>query len=101
MNVSAKFIGKEVTVSASLSARKVNASAEASLPSLHTQANKVDCHWIGASSKCIGRRIVAKFTLITTVITERYLKVDKNIIWVTPDIWEKLRIMSNTEWSII
>lgn len=29
-----------------------------------------------------------------------YLKVDKDTIWVTPEMYEKLKIMSNTKWTI-
>lgn len=30
-----------------------------------------------------------------------YIKVDKDVVWVTPDVWEQIMIQSNTYWEII
>lgn len=33
--------------------------------------------------------------------TEKYIKVDKDVLWVTPDVWEQIQVMSNTSWEIV
>lgn len=48
----------------------------------------------------IPRKTGACLNLITEVKLSDYLKVDKDVLWVTPDIIEQLNIMSNVQWNI-
>lgn len=38
---------------------------------------------------------------ICSVSIGKYIKVDKNTVWVTPDVWEQIQVMSNTDWEIV
>lgn len=101
IQVSGSVIVKTANVEGTLSAMAIGASAKAVHPVVMSSATKVDCHWVGARSTSIGRNVTAVLTLVTILKTDKFLKVDKDVIWVTPDIWEQLQIMSNTEWTII
>lgn len=30
-----------------------------------------------------------------------FVRVDKDILWVTPEIWERIQVISNTNWLIL
>lgn len=53
------------------------------------------------SARMLDKGVAASARRVMDVRLAEYLKVDKDVIWVTPDMWEKLLIMSNVEWQII
>lgn len=34
------------------------------------------------------------------ISVSNYCHVDKDVVWVTPEIWEQIQVMSNTNWII-
>lgn len=34
------------------------------------------------------------------ISVSNYCRVDKDVVWVTPEIWEQIQVMSNTNWII-
>lgn len=67
-----------------------------------------------ASVDVVGDRVCSKISMTdkatlnvsatqvcTIHKTEKYIKVDKDVLWVTPDVWEQIQVMSNTSWEIV
>lgn len=55
---------------------------------------------VSASSRLINQRISASLSFIKNIKPASYLKIDKDVLWITPDMWEQLMVMSNTDWVI-
>lgn len=49
----------------------------------------------------INRDVSIEAISIIEIKVANFIKVDKDVIWVTPEIWEQLMVMSNVEWTII
>lgn len=67
-----------------------------------------------ASVDVVGDRVCSKISITdkatlnvsaTQICTihkaEKYIKVDKDVLWVTPDVWEQIMVQSNTDWEIV
>lgn len=44
---------------------------------------------------------VSAMQICTIHKSEKYIKVDKDVLWVTPDVWEQIMVQSNTDWEIV
>lgn len=55
---------------------------------------------VSVSSRMIHQCVSASLSFIKDIKPANYLKVDKDVLWVTPDILEQLMVMSNTDWVI-
>lgn len=55
---------------------------------------------VSASSRLICQCISASLSFISEIKISNYLKIDKDVVWVTPDILDQLMVMSNTDWVI-
>lgn len=64
-------------------------------------ADVIMCHDARVSIELFIPRIKASADVITQINISNYLKVDRDVIWVTPEVWEKLQIYSNVEWTIV
>lgn len=47
------------------------------------------------------KNVLLNISLYEKIKIAKYCKVDKDILWVTPEIWEQIQIYSNTDWNII
>lgn len=81
-------------------AERIASSAEVLSRMVEGDCRNVLCHGCRGSIAAVLRAIKATGILITDIKIGKYLKVDKDVLWVTPDIWEQLQVMSNTEWTI-
>lgn len=61
----------------------------------------IKCHWCKSKALPIKPDIDAQINFIKQIIIGEYLLVDKDTLWVTPEIYEQLNIMSNVKWEII
>lgn len=55
---------------------------------------------ISAAADLIDQCVAASLSYIKDVRLFDYIKLDKDVLWVTPDAWEQLMIMSNVDWVI-
>lgn len=46
-------------------------------------------------------RLVVNLAMVCTVGKDNYVRVDKEVLWVTPEMIQELLIKSNTSWEII
>lgn len=92
-------IGIEAVTDAVLMQTVSNASVELDKADMTVTVGYVHKN-ISASSSLIDQCISASLAYIKNVKLYDYIKVDKDVLWVTPDVWEQLNVMSNVEWVI-
>lgn len=79
------------------------ASARALLknPEVEAGAKLIRCHWIKGGVQLMKKSMHIDISMIKDIQVGDFLKVDKDVLWVTPEVWEQLMVMSNLEWTII
>lgn len=54
----------------------------------------------GVTAMCKKHEIQLRISQVCSINIGNYIKVDKETLWVTKDVWEQLMITSNCEWVI-
>lgn len=54
----------------------------------------------GVTARCQKQEIPLHISQVCSINIGNYIKVDKETLWVTKDVWEQLMITSNCEWVI-
>lgn len=49
----------------------------------------------------INPQILISLSHIEEIRIGKYLEIDKNILWVTPEFWETMNVYSSTHWNVI
>lgn len=95
-----KLISLSVAASVSIIGQSVSAEVKRA-----TEGLKLACTSKGEHPTLECNVLKTELTLNISQICEinkgKYIKVDKNVVWVTPDIWEQIMIQSNTDWEIV
>lgn len=96
-----KLISLSVAASVSIVGQHISAEVKKATEGLELGCRLVGCH------PTLGCNIIkSELTLNISQIcqvnkAERYIKLDKHTVWVTPDVWEQIQVMSNTDWEIV
>lgn len=93
-------VGRRVGVVAQVDRTATRASAGPRVPASSGAMHVVYLASAG-SARMLDKGVAVSARRVMDVRLAEYLKVDKDVIWVTPDMWEKLLVMSNVEWQII
>lgn len=95
-----KLISLSVAASVSIVGQSVNADVTKA-----TEGLKLACTQIGEHPTLECNALKSELTLNISQICQvnkgSYIKVDKDVVWVTPDVWEQIQVMSNVDWEII
>lgn len=95
-----KLISLSVAASVSIVGQSVSAEIKKA-----TEGLKLACTSIGNHPTLECNALKSELTLNISQICEinkgSYIKVDKDVVWVTPDIWEQIMIQSNVSWEIV
>lgn len=101
LRIDAGQVTRPIGVSVSVPEPPIEGEMSVPMPFLDPSGYNVNCHGASGSTDSVQRYLLAWIVLVTDIRIDQYLKVDKNVLWVTPDVWEQLMVMSNTEWTII
>lgn len=85
---------------ASLMPQEPSVSAAAERSEVNVSAVLAGCHMPSARASGIMPHYEILAVLLLQIRLGAYLMVDKDVLWVTPEIFEQLNIMSNLEWTI-
>lgn len=61
----------------------------------------VACHNVEVKAVATEHHFDAEAISIFKIKIADFIEIDKDTLWVTPDVWEQLQIMSNVEWTIV
>ena len=95
-----KLISLSVAASVSIVGQSVNADVTKATEGLKLACTSINEHpTLGCN--IIKSELTLNISQICQVNKGKYIKVDKNVVWVTQDIWEQIMIQSNTDWEIV